>query len=63
MTFAPALAPTLGIFSPAPAVAESPFPTAEKPVTKRRTMQDEQSRRQDDELIERAHIPVLGAGY
>src|SRR5687768_5845304 len=53
MTLAPALAPALGIFSPAPAIAESTFPSAGKPVTKRRTMQDEQSRRQDDELIAR----------
>ena len=36
-----------------PAPVQSPFPTAARPATKPRTMQDEQSRKQDDELIAR----------
>ncbi|HYR59674.1 MAG TPA: sigma-70 family RNA polymerase sigma factor [Chthoniobacteraceae bacterium] len=53
MSFAQALQPqdALGLF--AGAAPESAFPSSAAPATKRRPMQDEQSRQRDDELIAR----------
>lgn len=51
MTFASALSFPGPVLWPAP--VQSPFPTSARPATKPRTMQDEQSRKQDDELIAR----------
>ena len=51
MTFASALSFPGPVSWPAP--VRSPFPTSAPPATKPRTMQDEQSRKQDDELIAR----------
>jgi RNA polymerase sigma-70 factor (ECF subfamily) len=57
MSFASALpSPATGLWpatTSAPAPAETAFPSDAKPDTKRRTMQDDLSRKQDDELIAR----------
>src|SRR5215207_1547782 len=55
MSFASAIPNPGALFwpSPAPVPAQTPFPSAAKPATKPRAMQDEQSRKQDDELIAR----------
>src|SRR6195952_4352524 len=55
MSFASAI-PSSGSMlwpGPAEAPAQREFPSAAKPATKPRAMQDEQSRKQDDELIAR----------
>jgi RNA polymerase sigma-70 factor (ECF subfamily) len=51
MSFASALPDPGSVIWPTPAQTE--FPTTARPATKPRTMQDEQSRKQDDELIAR----------
>src|SRR5215207_6941330 len=55
MSFASAIPNPGGLFWPEPASApaQREFPSAAKPATKPRAMQDEQSRKQDDELIAR----------
>jgi len=55
MSFASAISGSGSVLWPAekPASAQTQFPSASKPATKPRTMQDEQSRKLDDELIAR----------
>jgi RNA polymerase sigma factor (sigma-70 family) len=61
MSFASSIISPSDLLWPAPTVAETEFPSPAKAVSKRRPMQDDLSRKQDDELITRTQAGDAGA--